>query len=348
MLRRLVQNPALADDLHQETFVLVLGKIRGGEVREPERIAGFLRGTARNLFIADRRKEARYRSLDDGREAEEGGRPEVLIADRTPAPLDRVLADEEARQVRRLLDELRYDRDRQLLLRFYLSDDGKEEICADLGVEPERFHQVLFRARERLRELWERAEKRQRFFTGAQRIVGRIGGDRSPERIGQRDEHEAMDHQSIDSGNVAERYVTGRLAPEEAASFEEHYLDCPSCCARVEAAERLQRGLRRLAEESAVRPPGAARWSRSPRLALAAAALLAVGLVPAWTGTESDPEPALRSRRHARRRDRDAEAFSRISRKPGATSPPRPGSAPPSLRRSRRTASRRPASPSSG
>jgi hypothetical protein len=91
-----------------------------------------------------------------------------------------------------------------------------------------------------------------------------------------------MDHQSIDAGSIAERYVTGRLAPEEAAAFEEHYLDCPACCARVEAAERLQRGLRRLVEEAAVRPSGSPRWSRSPRLALAAAALLAVALVPAW------------------------------------------------------------------
>jgi len=93
-----------------------------------------------------------------------------------------------------------------------------------------------------------------------------------------------MDHQTIDSGNIAERYVTGRLPAEDAASFEEHYLICPSCTARVEAAERLQRGLRRLAEEAAVRAPGdtgSARWSRSPRLALAAAALLAVALVPA-------------------------------------------------------------------
>lgn len=90
-----------------------------------------------------------------------------------------------------------------------------------------------------------------------------------------------MDHPTIDSSNVAERYVTGRLPPEEAARFEEHYLDCPSCCARVEAAERLQRGLRRLAEEAAVRVPSAS-WSRSPRLALAAAALIAVALVPAW------------------------------------------------------------------
>jgi hypothetical protein len=91
-----------------------------------------------------------------------------------------------------------------------------------------------------------------------------------------------MDHRTIDADNTAERYVTGRLPPEEAARFEEHYLDCPSCCARVEAAERLERGLRRLAEEAAVRVPGGSRSRLSPRLALAAAALLAVALVPAW------------------------------------------------------------------
>ena len=94
-----------------------------------------------------------------------------------------------------------------------------------------------------------------------------------------------MDHSTIDADNTAERYVTGRLTPEEAARFEEHYLDCPSCCARVEAAERLQRGFRRLAEEAAAGTAAASRlslWSRSPRLGLAAAAVLAVALLPAW------------------------------------------------------------------
>ncbi|HSS78045.1 MAG TPA: sigma-70 family RNA polymerase sigma factor [Thermoanaerobaculia bacterium] len=175
MLRRLAQNPALADDLHQETLSLVLEKIRRAEVREPERIAGFIRSTARNLFIADRRKEARYSPLED--DEDEGPRRVTVLADRGPVPLDKVLAGEEARQVQRLLGELRYDRDRQLLFRFYLSDDTKEEICADLEIEPERFNQVLFRARERLRELWDRAEKRQKFFAGVNKIVGRIGGE---------------------------------------------------------------------------------------------------------------------------------------------------------------------------
>ena len=50
----------------------------------------------------------------------------------------------------------------------------------------------------------------------------------------------SVNHQIIDAENVAERYVTGRLSPGEAARFEEHYLDCPACCTRVEAAERME------------------------------------------------------------------------------------------------------------
>jgi hypothetical protein len=93
-----------------------------------------------------------------------------------------------------------------------------------------------------------------------------------------------MDHRTIDSENVAERYVTGRLTPAEAAGFEAHYLDCPACCDRVEAAERLQRGLRRLAEEAASESPGTSRFARagrSPAWGLAAAAVLVLALLPA-------------------------------------------------------------------
>jgi RNA polymerase sigma-70 factor (ECF subfamily) len=171
MLRRLTGNPALADDLHQETLALVLEKIRRGEVREPARLAGFIRSTARNLFIADRRKEARYGPLPEG--------GEEVFPERSPraAPFDRTAAGEEAQQVQQILSELRHDRDRQLLLRFYLRDDSKEEICRDLEIEPERFHMLLHRARERMRELWEKRQKRTLFFTGVRKIVDRIGSD---------------------------------------------------------------------------------------------------------------------------------------------------------------------------
>jgi hypothetical protein len=60
-----------------------------------------------------------------------------------------------------------------------------------------------------------------------------------------------MDHWSIENENVAERYVAGKLPADEAAGFEEHYLDCPECIARVEDAARLHRGLQRVALEEA-------------------------------------------------------------------------------------------------
>ena len=132
----------------------IVRQARGGAIREPEKLAGFIRSTAKNLLLAHRRKEARYDDLGD--EAER----------RSPAgQLDRVMREEEAKRVRELLDELRFARDRQLLVRFYLSDDSKHEICRDLEVDPGRFNRVLHRARERLRELWERSEKRRLLFS---------------------------------------------------------------------------------------------------------------------------------------------------------------------------------------
>lgn len=171
MLRRLTGNPALADDLHQETLALVLAKVRQGEVREPERLAGFIRSTARNLFIADRRKEARYGPLSDDEEA--------TLPARAPAtvPFDRVAAEEEAHLVQQVLSELRFDRDRQLLMRYYLRDDSKEEICQELEIRPEHFNLVLHRARERMREMWEKRQRRSGLFSGVRSLVDRIGRD---------------------------------------------------------------------------------------------------------------------------------------------------------------------------
>ena len=146
--------------LHQETFRVVLEKARAGEIREPEKLAAYVHGTARNLFLAEGRQGARLRLSGDAAAMAEAGRGPAT----DPAPqLRRILRHEEANLVRKLLGELRFERDRQVLVHFYLSDRTKQEVCSDLGVDPGSFKKILFRARERLRELWERSEKRQRF-----------------------------------------------------------------------------------------------------------------------------------------------------------------------------------------
>lgn len=163
MLRRIAPTPDLADDLLQQTFWLVLQKVRSRQVLDPERLPGFIRSTARNLLIADRRKEGRWVTAGDGDDLEATHDRAVARAGRPdPGPLQAALRREEARLVRMLLAELPMARDRQMLFRYYLDNEPKAEICRDLGLDPERFHRVLHRARERLKELWRGAEKRER------------------------------------------------------------------------------------------------------------------------------------------------------------------------------------------
>jgi RNA polymerase sigma-70 factor, ECF subfamily len=146
-LRRTAGDPDLADDLHQETFRVVLERLRGEGIGEPERLAGYILGIGRNLFVGGWRRRSRRgerTSLDA---------VEVDLPDPVPGQLDRTLRDEEIRQVRRLIGELGNDRDRQILFRFYVAEENKDLICADLGLSSLHFNRVLFRARQRFKDL---------------------------------------------------------------------------------------------------------------------------------------------------------------------------------------------------
>jgi len=149
LLRRLGAPPELAQDFHQETLRIALERLRQRGIDEPAGLAAFLRGTARNLIIAERRKNARRRTDADDEELAQAVHP-------APSQLSAVLQDEEAETVRRLIGELPTDRDRQLLLRFYVAEEEKGTICSDLGLDTLHFNRVLFRARQRFKELLER------------------------------------------------------------------------------------------------------------------------------------------------------------------------------------------------
>jgi RNA polymerase sigma-70 factor (ECF subfamily) len=154
LLRRLTRDPTLVEDIHQETFLVVLRRIRANELRSASALAAFIRSTARNLLIADRRKESRTQPLGSD-EIEALLESRAAESSRGAPQLDQVLASEEGLLVRNLLSELGTQRDREILLRFYLCEDSKEQVCRDLDVEPRLFNRVLYRARTRLRALWE-------------------------------------------------------------------------------------------------------------------------------------------------------------------------------------------------
>jgi RNA polymerase sigma-70 factor (ECF subfamily) len=152
LLRRLTRDEAVAEDLYQETFRLVIEKVRKGELREAERLPGFVSSMARNLFLGSVRRGGRRQKWHGDSEAAE------TAPDPAPGQLARLLAKEKAAAVRGVLAELKNDRDREILLRFYISGEDKEAICLDLGLSDLHFNRVLFRARQRYKELFERRQ----------------------------------------------------------------------------------------------------------------------------------------------------------------------------------------------
>jgi RNA polymerase sigma factor (sigma-70 family) len=144
MLRRMTRDKALSDDLHQETFRIVLARLRGAGLAEPGKVAGFILRTGRNLALGHHRSHLR-----EGSPAE----PSEDVPDPAPGQLDGMLLRERSAMVRRLLAELTPDRDRQILTRLYLAGEDKTRICADLGLGALHFNRVLFRAHQRLRKL---------------------------------------------------------------------------------------------------------------------------------------------------------------------------------------------------
>jgi len=162
LLKRRTRNAELALDLRQETFRIAIEKLRAREIAEAERVGAFLRGIAVNLAIADARKTARRATTADSDAVE-------LVADPGEGPENAVASDQARAAVRALLDEISVARDRDILVRFYIEDEDKDSICAALGIDSAHFNRVLFRAKQRFRELLERAEKR-----GGLRLAGRV------------------------------------------------------------------------------------------------------------------------------------------------------------------------------
>ena len=132
--------------------MLALEKIRQQEVREPERLAGFLRSLVKNLSTG------RYRRQRYTVEQPTDQLPDAAD-DRQPNPLGGLLHRERTRLTRRVLSELRVPRDRAVLFKYYIAEEESSQICEELGIETEHFYRVLHRARQRYRHLWDQGRQ---------------------------------------------------------------------------------------------------------------------------------------------------------------------------------------------
>ena len=147
IIQRIVNNQSEAEDLSQETIRVVLEKVRKREVREPEKLSGFICGVARNLAIDSARKMRRAASQRDSSGA-------GLIRDPRPDQYEQLWRKEGAEMVRQTIDELKGERDREVLFRYYIAEEDKGRICGDLGLTSQQFNSVIFRALKLYKELY--------------------------------------------------------------------------------------------------------------------------------------------------------------------------------------------------
>ena len=56
---------------------------------------------------------------------------------------------------REMLSEIRIERDREILTRYYVADQDKKTICDALQLQPDQFDKLISRARKRFKEAFQ-------------------------------------------------------------------------------------------------------------------------------------------------------------------------------------------------
>jgi RNA polymerase sigma-70 factor (ECF subfamily) len=147
LIMRRVRDPDVAMDILQDAAVTTLEKLRAGEIAEPRMLGGFLYRVAINHARNHLRKEYVRQGDADALE--------LLEAPESDGGAWSLARRQWRELARSLLDELSVGRDRELLVRYYLHEEERDEICRALGLSETHFNRVIFRARTRVRELLE-------------------------------------------------------------------------------------------------------------------------------------------------------------------------------------------------
>jgi RNA polymerase sigma-70 factor (ECF subfamily) len=134
------------DDKVHDTFVVVVQAIRRGELREPQRLMGFVRTIVRRQVAAhiDKAVQVRREQLDF--------EATVRIADPNTNPEETAIFKQRIAMINQVLSELG-DRDREILTRFYLREQGQEQICSEMALSETQFRLLKSRAKARFGEL---------------------------------------------------------------------------------------------------------------------------------------------------------------------------------------------------
>jgi RNA polymerase sigma-70 factor (ECF subfamily) len=145
-LKRL-RNEAAAADLVQDVLIVALQKLRAGAVREPERIASFMLGMARQMMLDSLRNSGRReRILNEF--------PIDLIPFEEPA-----MAEPDEARLQHCLQALP-ERERTVLVMTFYDDCPADALGTQLGLSTGNVRVIRHRGLQHLRDCLENAEVR--------------------------------------------------------------------------------------------------------------------------------------------------------------------------------------------
>lgn len=144
-LRSRVNSPQAIEDIRQETFTRVFAALRGGKIRQPERLGAFVNSMCNNVLLEHYRSSSRHDSLDEEEQ------PEIPAAN--VDVLDMIAANQTGENIRKILEEMP-ERDRRLLRHIFLEERDKDEVCRDFGVDREYLRVLLHRAKQSFKSLY--------------------------------------------------------------------------------------------------------------------------------------------------------------------------------------------------
>jgi RNA polymerase sigma factor (sigma-70 family) len=133
------------DDKVHDSFLIVVHAIQRGELREPERLMGFVRTVVRRQVAAyiDKAVHRRRDEVDMDtviRLVDVGTNPEVTA-----------MAQQRTELAQSVLEEMA-ERDREILTRFYLYEQSQEQICEAMNLTETQFRLLKSRAKARFAE----------------------------------------------------------------------------------------------------------------------------------------------------------------------------------------------------
>ena len=137
------------DDRIHDMFIVVAEAIREGKLREPGALPSYIYGVARLSLCSKIGVRTRHERLSGSL------RHWVSTRQRGETP-ESVLAERERIQImRQMLGSLSV-KEREILTRFYLYEQPKEQICEELNLTDTQFRLSKSRAKQRLSRMGER------------------------------------------------------------------------------------------------------------------------------------------------------------------------------------------------